>query len=83
MGYKIVIKSTRWSEIVTACLENRIGTAIAFSDASTGEVVCNPDPDTDVNVSSLFVQGNRVNGSLCDEACAEVVVPGGDLSAES
>ena len=28
-------------------------------------------------------QGNRVNGSLCDEACAEVVVPGGDLSAES
>ena len=30
-----------------------------------------------------LTQGNRVNGSLCDEACAEVVVPGGDLSAES
>lgn len=28
-------------------------------------------------------QGNRVKGSCCDEACEEVVVPGGDLAADA
>ena len=31
------------------------GTAIALKDAESGQVVCNPDPETTVYATSLFV----------------------------
>ena len=35
------------------------------------------------SASKLNLQGNRVNGLRGDEACKEVVVPGGNLAAEA
>lgn len=55
IGYGVNIKSLRWSDIVVTCLTNRVGTAIAFKDAENGQVVCNPDPETTVYATYLFV----------------------------
>ncbi|MBT5566294.1 MAG: hypothetical protein HOJ91_11480 [Rhodospirillaceae bacterium] len=54
-GYQVRVESLKWSDIVVTCLNNRVGTAIAFKDAKSGEVVCNPEPDTIVQGTSLFV----------------------------
>jgi hypothetical protein len=40
-------------------------------------------PESAQRRNCFHTQGNRVNDLPCDEACQEVVVPGGDLAAQA
>ncbi len=85
-GYFLIGKEQRGLADRCAARHNegvRLSWRIISDEGTVWNISGSAASDSFVNGSDVAGQSNRVNGSLCDEACAEVVVPGGDLSAES
>ncbi len=70
--YSVNIDNLPWKEVVYRLLEKDFGTAIAYRDTDSGELVCHPASKETIRASELFliVDENNIFASVQDIATA-------------
>ena len=59
MRYDVAVDGCAWGRLASELLLKGVGTAIAFAAADSGEIECNPLPDTVVRAQALFIIVNE------------------------
>ena len=57
--YDIAVDGCAWGPLASELMLKGVGTAIAFAAADSGEIECNPLPDTVVRAKALFIIVNE------------------------
>ncbi|MDP6705479.1 MAG: ion channel [Alphaproteobacteria bacterium] len=73
--YDLAVKGCTWGTLAGELLHKGIGTAIAFAEAGSGEINCNPRPDTVVDAEALFLivyEGPRATAESLRQSVSEI-----------
>ena len=57
--YDVAVDGCAWGRLASEFMLKGVGTAIAFATADTGEIACNPRPETVVRAKALFIIVNK------------------------